>query len=138
MAKRRNKKETDMSQDQNPIPDAEVVTETSPPSDVNGHVEPEPHVNGNGRPRPVASWRFPVDKSTNVQVALWPNLITLQGGEQIEVLSMTIARSYKKDGEWINSRSSFSFRIHELPVLQHAIDKAYQYALDARQMETPF
>src|SRR5687768_8664454 len=32
----------------------------------------------------------PRQKGTNVQVALWPNQITLASGEEIEVLSMTI------------------------------------------------
>jgi len=127
----------------------EATTTTSPsegngqeaPSDTNGTAEaPEAaeRTMSNGR-KPFASWRYPVDKTTNVQVALWPNTIRLPSGEEIEVLSMTISRSYKdKNGEWVNSRTQFSFRIHELPVLQHAIAKAYACALDARQQDTPF
>ncbi len=124
---------------------AESSTEQLPASDVNANGEqtngdgqgPTPS-NGNGR-RPAASWRYPVDRGTNVQVALWPNTIQLASGEEIEVLSLTISRSYKdKNGEWVNARTQFSFRVHELPVLQHAIAKAYGYAMDARQQDSPF
>lgn len=117
-----------------------VSSETLPPSDVNGSASDEAPTqsNGNGR-RPLASWRFPVDRGTNLQVALWPNTITLASGEEIEVLSMTISRSYKdKNGEWVNARTQFSFRVHELPVLQHAIEKAYGFAMDQRQQDSPF
>lgn len=110
--------------------------EANPPSDTNGSAEtPE---KSNGR-KPVASWKFPVDKGTNLQTALWPNVITLASGEEIEVLSMTISRSYKdKNGEWVNSRTSFSFRVHELPVLMFAIQQAYSHAMNQRQMDVPF
>jgi hypothetical protein len=121
--------------------------ETIPPTDVPIAHPAEPAANGvpngeapaNGEKRkPVVSWRFPTDGTTNVQVALWPGEITLRSGEKVEVLTLTIQRSYldTRVNEWVNG--SKSFRVHDLPVLIHALQKAHAYALDRREQEVPF
>lgn len=102
-------------------------------------VEKPPETNGtHDKPRPVFSLRYNSDSSTSIQVALWPNTITLRDGSVVTVLSLTIQRRYKDgNGDW---HTSNSFRNHDLPVLMHALQRAHSYALDQREQDngTPF
>src|SRR4051812_35420842 len=74
---------------------ATVTAEAPPPA-----AEPQPAqqaqppapVNGNGSTRrPAVSWKYPAAAGVTIEVALWPNTITLGSGEQIEVFNTTIA-----------------------------------------------
>src|SRR5205085_8207032 len=109
-------------------------TATLPPDQGDAQEGP---ANGNGPPngqpaaekrRPVISFRFPTDRTTTVEVALWPNKIKFADGTEAEVLAATIQRSFKDaQGEYVENRS---FRVHDLPVLSHALARAYAYAMD--------
>ena len=113
---------------------------TAAPSPDQGDAQ-EGATNGNrppnGQPaaekrRPVISFRFPTDRTTTVEVALWPNKIKLADGTEVEVLVATIQRSYKDaQGEYVENRS---FRVHDLPVLSHTLARAYAYAMDQREL----
>lgn len=86
--------------------------------------------------RATASWKFPTAIGVNIEVALWPHTIKLQNGLEIEVLNATIIRSYRdQQGQW---KEGGSFRIAEFPVLLHALVKAHAFAINHREMTTPF
>jgi hypothetical protein len=137
---------------------AEPPPDQLPPSDTNGNLPEEPNVagtqpppdatttspsevppagNGNGeKKKPVISWRYPTDRTTTIEVAVWPNMITLQSGEQVQVYSVTVQRSYKdQTGNWCKNGS---YRGHDLPVLLHALQKAHTWILDQRDLNAAF
>src|SRR5687768_14769777 len=123
----RKKKETDMQQTTDVLDGAMAVTVDVPaPVEVPPQQAPvmerppdPPPQNGNGTRRPAANWRYPAAGGVTIEVALWPHTITLQSGEQIEVLNATITRNYKDQaGQWCRGGS---FRVPEIPVLVHAL-----------------
>jgi hypothetical protein len=116
----------------------EAATTTEPPPDPTTRSPSDPPAgSGNGeKKRPVIAFRYPTDRSTTIEAAVWPSLITLQGGEQVQVYSVTVQRSYKDQaGNW---QKNGSYRGHDLPVLLHALERAHAWILDQRELNSGF
>jgi hypothetical protein len=95
----------------------------------------EPSTPANGARRPLASWKYPAASGVTVEVALWPHTIRLQDGSEIEVYNATVARSYRdQNNQW---QKGGSFRVAELPVLVHALQSAFGFAMNQREMNCP-
>lgn len=107
---------------------AEMPTTVSPSeaaSDTNG-------TGGEEKKHPVMKFGpYAVDKGNNVQVAVWDRQIKLQDGREITVYSCTIQASYfdSASGQWVNTPF---FRGSALPIVSHALLKAYDWILEAR------
>jgi hypothetical protein len=133
---------------------AEAPPAGVPPSDTNGTLpeeattlappgapttypsEPPPGTGNRDKRKPAVSFKYPTDRTTTIEVAVWPNQITLQSGEQVQVYAVTIQRSYlDREGEW---QKNGSYRGHELPVLMHALTRAHAWILDQRELNTAF
>jgi hypothetical protein len=77
-----------------------------------------------------------VDKSTNISVAIWDKQLVLQDGREITVYSCTLQCSYYDPtggehgrGAWVNTAY---LRGSALPIASHALLKAYDWILEAR------
>jgi hypothetical protein len=83
-----------------------------------------------GSKRPEVSFKYPSERGTKIEVAVWANEV--QGKEGTFVTySTTVKRSYlDKDETW---KTNASFRGHDLPVLLHALNKAYEWILEKRK-----
>lgn len=96
--------------------------------------EPAPGGDGGDRKKPIARFRYPTDRSTTIEVAVWENQIATQDGTLLPVHGVTIQRSYK-DGEGHWQRGG-SYRAHDLPALLHALQRAHAWMLDQREMNS--
>jgi len=111
-----------------------------PASDTNGNLPDPPPSSGDSAPeekkRPVMSLKFPTDRVTNIEVAVWAHALTLQSGDEVQVHSVTIQRSYRDaQGNW--QKNSF-YRAHDIPVLLHALSRSFGWILDQRELSVPF
>ena len=61
-----------------------------------------------------------------VSITVWKNS-TLKDGKQVEYRTISLGRSYKKNGAWQNSTASM--RVNDLPKLSAMIDEAYKYLI---------
>lgn len=59
-----------------------------------------------------------------LSISVWKNA-TVKDGKAVEYHSISLGRSYKKNGTWQNSTASL--RVHDLPKLAVMIDEAYKY-----------
>jgi len=110
------------------------------PADQPAVPEATPVVEAPLRPtaRSAVRWRrgsFPAAAGVSLEVSLWPHTIKLQDGTEIEVYNATVTRNYRDvNGQWCKGGS---YRISELPVLIHALQKAHAFGLDAREQSCP-
>ena len=75
--------------------------------------------------QPVESLEFPV-QGGRLDVGIWENTVGEDKEERI-VYAVSVSRSYHDGKEW---QSTKSMRTNDLPVLQHAIGKAYDTILE--------
>ncbi|MBI4141903.1 hypothetical protein HY484_03190, partial [Candidatus Woesearchaeota archaeon] len=61
-----------------------------------------------------------------LSISIWKNT-TQKDGKAVEYHSVSLGRSYKKNGAWQNSTASL--RVHDLPKLSLMIDEAYKYLI---------
>lgn len=84
--------------------------------------------------KPVVSFGpYPTDRQTSIEVAVWANEVTVNE-QQVVTHNVTIKRSYRDaQGNW---QSNQNFRPHDIPVLIHALGKAYDWVLEHRNGQT--
>lgn len=101
-----------------------------------------PETNTNGTPekrRPVQSFRCFSDGTTCIEVAIWGREVEHTGGSFTQY-SLTISRTWRDpNGTWHDSGKDdngnarlVSFRVHDLPILIHLIQKAHAWQIDQR------
>ncbi|GEM_PF-3207994 len=59
-----------------------------------------------------------------ISITVWKNSV-LKDGKQLEYRTISVGRSYKKNGAWQNSTASV--RVNDLPKLSAMLDEAYKY-----------
>jgi hypothetical protein len=118
-----------------PSPNGEAATAVlDPPA---AETVPEPPADPPAdRPRPVISFAAPSDRTTRLEVAVWPRVVTVSDAEQYTVYSLTLTRSWRDaDGNWADNRS---YRPHDVPVLLYLVEQAYEWCLARRtRVRTP-
>ena len=82
--------------------------------------------------KPVASFGPYGTGSALIEAAVWRNVIEGDDKKDIEVFSVSVTKSYKQGDEW---KRSTSFRQHEIPVIQYALGKAYEWLMDEKTDE---
>ena len=65
-------------------------------------------------------------KAGALSISIWKNA-TVKDGKPVEYRSVSLGRSYKKNGTWQNSTASL--RVHDLPKISIMIDEAYKYLI---------
>jgi hypothetical protein len=83
--------------------------------------------------RPAVVFHLWTDRVTNVEVAVWPNEVQVDGKLQIRH-SCTISRTYRKDvdGEQQKWIKNGSFRSHDLAALCFLLERAHAWMLAQR------
>lgn len=81
--------------------------------------------------RPVMKFQYPVDKGTNVLIAVWDKVLKLQDGREFTVYSCTIQCTYfdTKTGEWVQTPF---LRGAALPIVAHGLQRAFDWIIQAR------
>ena len=80
--------------------------------------------------RPVMSFGpYPTDRNTSIEVAVWENELQGDNGTY-SVYNLSVKRSYRDEGG--NWKSSGTYRPHDVPVLQHALAKAYDWIMEKK------
>ena len=102
-----------------PLPEANG---THAPAEATGQTQPKPN-------RPAASFAANSDRTTRVEVAVWAKLIKVSDQEEYTQYSLTLSRSWQKDGQWFGNAS---FRIHDIPVLLYLVQQAYNWCVAQR------
>ena len=77
----------------------------------------------------------PVEKikgGNNVTASIWKNQIQVNG-KMVTKYTVTIQRSYYKDGKWHNSNS---FDKASLPDARYCIDKAYERLIELKSEDS--
>lgn len=79
---------------------------------------------------PVMSFGpFTTDQMTSIEVAIWQNEFEGDSGK-FTTYNITMKRSYRdKQGKW---HPNLNYRPHDIPVMIHALEKAYAWILDAK------
>jgi hypothetical protein len=68
-----------------------------------------------------------------VRAAVWQNARTLPSGQSLQVMSVTIDRTYKdKEGNWQNTGS---LPMNDIPKAILVLTKAYEFALSGKAGE---
>lgn len=67
-----------------------------------------------------------------LSISVWKNA-TVKDGKTVEYRSISLGRSYKKNGAWQNSTASL--RVNDLPKIAVMIDEAYKYLIMNNQNE---
>ena len=80
--------------------------------------------------KPVMSFGpYPTDRNTSIEVAIWANQIEVNS-QPVTTHNVTVKRSYRDaQGTW---QANQNFRPHDIPVLLHALGKAYDYCLEVK------
>lgn len=93
--------------------------------------KPDSAASGEPKKGPAKSYWLMVDRTTKIEVAIWPR--ELQGDRGMyTVYSLTLKRSFKDaKGNWQNPEDQF-YRLHELPTLQYLIAKAYDWVIEQK------
>lgn len=87
-----------------------------------------------GTKRPEISFKYPSERGTKIEVAVWANEQQGTNGT-FTTYSVTLKRSYlDKEEKW---QTNASFRGHDLPVVMHALHKAYEWIMEKREQSTP-
>ncbi len=95
-------------------------------------LDAEPPKNGK---EPLVRYSINTDRSTSISLAVWSNTMTNPDGSQWEQLSITISRSYKTDAGW-QRQDKPSFRVHDLPLLNHLVAQAHAFACNRRMTDS--
>lgn len=67
-------------------------------------------------------------RAGNVSAAVFSRTIE-KNGESIEMLSISLQKGYKKDGEW---RNTTSLGVNDIPKAVLVLNKCYEYAYSGR------
>ena len=80
--------------------------------------------------KPVMSFGpYPTDRSTSIESSVWANQIEVSG-QPVTTYNVSVKRSYRDaQGNWAANQN---FRPHDIPVLIHALGKAYDYCLEVK------
>lgn len=78
--------------------------------------------------RPAASFAAQSDVATRIEVAVWARHVKAGEGEYTQY-SLTLSRSWLKDGHW---QGNASFRVHDVPVLLYLVQQAYHWCVAQR------
>lgn len=93
---------------------------------------PKPASENAATKRPAIVFSLWTDRSTNVEVAVWPHKVPFDGKVQTRY-TCTISRAYRKDtdghAEWVKNSS---FRTHDVPVLCFLLERAHAWMLAQR------
>jgi len=72
---------------------------------------------------------YSTDRQTSIECAVWQNEVTVNE-KPVTTFNVTIQRSYRDaQGNW---QKNANFRPHDIPVLVHALQKAYDWTLEHR------
>lgn len=95
---------------------------------------PEPtNGKGEGKKRPLVSFKCATDRSTWIDVAIWSQDVTYGNGEKSTQYVTSFHRSYRDgNGEF---QTNYSYRQHDLPILQYLLTRAYAWIADQRVIE---
>jgi hypothetical protein len=129
----RKKKENDGPEQGSEATAAEQPVATLPEPSPNG----TPEVNGQAelkpptekQNRPAASFAAYSDRTTRIEVAVWAKLVKVSEQEEYTQYTLTLSRSWQKDGAW---HGNACFRIHDLPVLLYLAQQAYNWCVSRR------
>lgn len=78
--------------------------------------------------RPAASFKYGVAGGI-IEAAVWTKEMKSDSGNDFLVYNVQVSRSYKDDNGW---QSTNSVRGSDVPVLIHALQKAYDFILEDR------
>lgn len=78
---------------------------------------------------PVASFGPYPTGSGLIEVSVWENVVTLEQGERL-VYGVSFNRSYRDGDSWKQSKS---LRAGDIPVLCHALSKAFDYIMEHQE-----
>lgn len=70
---------------------------------------------------------FPSGQSDLIELAVWENEIVSEGGRKVNLHSITFSRNYRNEEGWQKTKT---LRPQDIPVLIHALQKAYSWILD--------
>ena len=86
--------------------------------------------------RPAVSYAANSDRTTRIEVAVWPRTVTVSESEEYTVYSLTLTRSWRDaDGTWTDSAS---YRPHDVAVLLYLVQQAHHWCLSRRtRVRTP-
>jgi hypothetical protein len=93
--------------------------------------EPEPELKPNS---PLVSWRYPAGRDTQIEVTIWENEVLGKDDETYRIPAVTTKRTFYHEGTW---KTGGAFRVHELPVLTYALNRAYDWILAGRDLNNP-
>jgi hypothetical protein len=84
--------------------------------------------------RPIMNFGpFPTDRNTSIESSIWCNEIEA-GGKKVKTYNVTIQRSYRDgQGQWAKNQT---YRVHDLPVVIHALQRAHAWILDNKESST--
>ncbi len=130
----RKRKENDAPEQGSEAPTADHAVDTLPQPSPNG----TPEANGQTdvkneqapvKNRPAASFAAYSDRTTRIEVAVWAKLVKVSDQEEYTQYTLTLSRSWQKDGHW---QGNACFRIHDLPVLLYLAQQAYDWCVSRR------
>jgi hypothetical protein len=70
---------------------------------------------------------FASGQSDLVELAVWENEIVVEGGRKVNLHTVTFSRNYRNEEGWQKTKT---LRQQDIPVLIHALQKAYSWILD--------
>jgi hypothetical protein len=84
--------------------------------------------------RPIMNFGpYPTDRNTSIEVSVWQNQIDANEGT-VTTYNVTVQRSYRDGkGTW---QKNATFRPHDIPVIIHGLQKAYDYILEIKNAAT--
>lgn len=85
--------------------------------------------------KPVQTFGSFYSSGSYIEVAVWQNEIEVNG-KSVTVYAVSFSRSYKDNGKF---KKSQSLRVQDIPVLQYALGKAYDWIMSQKhdRDETP-
>ena len=86
--------------------------------------------------RPAVSYAAHSDRTTRIEVAVWPRTVTVSDREEYTVYSLTLRRSWRDaEGTWTDNAS---YRPHDVAVLLYLVQQAHHWCLSRRtRVRTP-
>ena len=79
--------------------------------------------------RPAASFAAHSDRTTRIEVAVWAKKLVVSEQEEYTQYTLTLSRSWEKDGNWYGNAA---FRVHDVPVLLYLVQQAYHWCVAQR------
>lgn len=122
-----------MSRKKNGSSDQPTESPSETISDTNGNSE---------KRRPVQSFKCYSDGTTCLEVAVWGKEVEHANGNFVQY-SLTVSRTWRdSQNVWHDSGKDdngnarlISFRAHDIPVLNHLLNKAHAWMIDQRVMQ---